>query len=131
VRVVLDANIWVSALQFGGTPLRVVAHALEHNTIVCCSWIEQEIAVTLDEKFGRAQEETYSLLRDYLSSHLNVSFTPSLQGACRDPKDDVVLECALLGDADLLVSGDRDLLTLGNFRTIRILTARAYMELTT
>lgn len=128
MRVALDANIWVSALQFGGTPLRAVAHALEQHTVVCCVWIEQEIAVALEQKFGHPQAAIYALLRDYLVSHVNVSFTPSLQGVCRDPKDDMVLECALLGSADLLVSGDRDLLALREFRNIRILTARAYLE---
>jgi putative PIN family toxin of toxin-antitoxin system len=39
----------------------------------------------------------------------------NLNGFCRDPKDDMVLECALLAGAEIIVSGDKDLLTMNSF----------------
>lgn len=50
--------------------------------------------------------------------------TGQLVGACRDPNDDHVLECAVKSGAQLLVTGDKDLLTVGTFQGIRILTPR-------
>ena len=51
--------------------------------------------------------------------------------ACRDPNDDHVIATALAVKADCIVTGDKDLLALGQFGTVRILTARAFLtELT-
>jgi predicted nucleic acid-binding protein len=47
--------------------------------------------------------------------------------ACRDPKDDMVLEMAVNGEADLIVTGDTDLLALGTFRDIPIITQATYL----
>jgi len=52
-----------------------------------------------------------------------------MQGMCRDPKDDMVIECAANGGARVIVSGDKDLLTIKRYKDIRILTARQYLDL--
>jgi putative PIN family toxin of toxin-antitoxin system len=57
-----------------------------------------------------------------------ISNPPSIV-ACRDPKDDMFLEVAVHGRADLIVTGDRDLLDLNTFLGIRILTSAQYLEL--
>ncbi|HEY0794550.1 MAG TPA: putative toxin-antitoxin system toxin component, PIN family [Acidisarcina sp.] len=46
--------------------------------------------------------------------------------ACRDPDDDMFLECAMRAKADILVAGDKDLLVLGRFEGIRIVTPAEY-----
>jgi predicted nucleic acid-binding protein len=51
----------------------------------------------------------------------------ALHGVCRDPKDDMVLECAVNADAQLVVTGDNDLLAVEFFRNIRIVTPRTYL----
>jgi len=48
---------------------------------------------------------------------------------CRDPKDDMFLECAALAGADVLVTGDKDLLSLGSYGAARIITPLEYVEL--
>ena len=48
--------------------------------------------------------------------------------ACRDPKDDVVLECAMTGNADWIVTGDRDLLVLHPFHGINIVNPASFLE---
>jgi uncharacterized protein len=47
--------------------------------------------------------------------------------ACRDPKDDMFLECALRAKADMLIAGDKDLLVLGSHKGTRIVTPAAYV----
>jgi predicted nucleic acid-binding protein len=47
---------------------------------------------------------------------------------CHDPGDDMFLECAALAKADRLVSGDKDLLTLGAYKGTRIVTASEYLK---
>ena len=51
-----------------------------------------------------------------------------LPDVCRDSDDDKILECALLANADYIISGDDDLLVLEEFRGIRIITAKEYLE---
>ena len=51
-----------------------------------------------------------------------------MQGVCRDSDDDKILECAVLGDVDFIISGDNDLLSLKEFRGIPIITASEYLE---
>lgn len=48
---------------------------------------------------------------------------------CRDPKDNMFLECAVLAGANVVVSGDKDLLSLGNYGGTRIVTPLEYLEL--
>jgi uncharacterized protein len=52
-----------------------------------------------------------------------VSPAPLAQPVCRDPDDDAILACAKAANANLIVSGDKDLLVLGTFEGIPILTA--------
>ena len=50
----------------------------------------------------------------------------TLSGVCRDPKDDMVFECAVKADAEIILSGDNDLLSMKTYRGIEVLTARQY-----
>jgi uncharacterized protein len=52
----------------------------------------------------------------------------SCPGICRDPKDNMFLELALSGNADLIISGDNDLLVLNQFRGIPVITPREFID---
>lgn len=65
----------------------------------------------------------------YLARAKIVEPKGTVKGVCRDPKDDMLFECAVLGSADYIVSGDKDVLDVGSYQGTQILTARQYLSL--
>lgn len=126
--VVFDSGVWISALQFEGIPLVAVESALNKHRVAICDPILGEVRSTLEEKFGWTKQELDEILAFYHPSTFAVRIRGELRGICRDPKDDMILECAVVAKADLIVSGDKDLLVLKQHRGIRILNPRAFLE---
>ena len=127
--VVLDTNVWVSALEFGGTPDRAVLRALTQDRLAISDFIRAEIASVLTGKFGRDPVELETELDELLIEARWVEVTGEVRGICRDPKDDAILETAWRAQANYLVAGDKDLLSLGAFRGTRILSPTAYLAI--
>ena len=85
---------------------------MSEDVIATCDEIDAEIVRVLTEKFFSEQHRAASALQSILARGLRVR----VQGTvivCRDPGDDMFLECPAHAKADLLVAGDKDLLTLG------------------
>jgi putative PIN family toxin of toxin-antitoxin system len=128
VIVVLDSNIWVSALHFGGLSRYALKVAFLSDSIAVCDEIEAEVRRILTEKFGWTSTRLVTDFDRLIFNSQMVPVTGAIQGVCRDPKDDMVLECAVNARAEAIVTGDRDLLVLESYRSIRILTGRQYLN---
>lgn len=129
--VVVDTNVWISALHFGGaqgTPFRALARAATTDTMATCSEIETEISDILQFNCGWPESRIALVLEETLRRAIRVSLSGTLH-LCRDPGDDKFLECAELAQADLLVTGDKDLLSLRRHDRTRIVTPAAYLKL--
>ena len=125
--VVLDSGIWISALQFGGILRLALEKAFLVDRIAYCLDIESEVSRVLVKKMGWEPSRVEESLRKYLGEASRVPVHGTVIGACRDPKDDMVIECAFNAHADLIVTGDHDLLSLGENESIRIVTSRQYV----
>jgi len=130
-RIVIDTNVYVSRLlQPASVPGRSVAKAwAEARTLVSpATWMELRAALGRS-KFARYIQpgSVEPFLAQVWELALHISNPPTIR-ACRDPKDDKFLEVALDGRADLIVTGDNDLLALHPFRGIAILTPSDYLE---
>jgi uncharacterized protein len=99
------------------------------HTIASCNEIEVEVTRVLKLRFGWKPEDAVSIMRSFLGRGVLVQIAGTLTNVCRDTNDDMVVECALLAEADFIVSGDKDLLTLKAYSGISILTARAFLDL--
>jgi len=126
---VFDSGVWISAFQFGGTPLTALRFAYMPFRLAACNPIFHEIHKTLAGKFGWTSLRIETAVADYLDNTVLVEFSGKMSGICRDPKDDMLLECAVLAGADIVVTGDKDLFTLNSFQGVRILTQRAFLNL--
>jgi putative PIN family toxin of toxin-antitoxin system len=128
VIVVLDSGIWISAFQFGGTPQAALDSVFNDHTVAICDQIVAEVRATLVRKFSWKDEEVLAILTEYTSDGKHVAVTGTLDGVSRDPKDDMVFECAVKADAKIILSGDNDLLSVKTYRGIEVLTARQYLD---
>lgn len=129
IRVVVDTNVYISALMFGGLPGELLDLAFAGGFLLVSSpALLDELDEKLRFKFGLPTADA-----DFIRSRLEevaeiVSTTPSLSVIKDDPDDDRVLECAMAGRADMIVSGDRHLLKLGIFEGTPIITVRESMD---
>jgi putative PIN family toxin of toxin-antitoxin system len=134
VRVVLDTNLVISALIWGGTPSRLIAavragvlHAITSLGLVT------ELRTALSQaKFVRALQaggkSVDQVVAEYESMCIVLDPPPlPVTVVIADPADDAVLACAVAAHADVIVSGDRHLLALGSYQGIPILTAAALL----
>jgi putative PIN family toxin of toxin-antitoxin system len=126
--VLFDTNLWVSAIHFRGLPLEALRVCIAHDTPLTCFQLEEEITCVLSEKFKHREANVRAKLNVMLEDALRVPITGNLNCICRDPNDDFLLECALTGNADFIVTGDKDLLSLQSFRGIPIVTPRQYLD---
>ena len=126
--VVLDTSVWVSALEFGGTPALAVFHALAVDQLAVSDFIEREVIRVLTGKFGREPRALQAVLDELLVLTQRVQTHGAVSGVCRDPNDDVILETAVAAKAEFLVAGDRDLLSLESFQGIAIITPAEYLR---
>lgn len=127
--VVLDTNVWISALQFAkhrGTPTRALEKAMSEDVIASCREIETEILRVLTDKFSSESTRARAALDAVLARATRVRLRGTVK-ECRDPNDDMFLECAMRANADLLIAGDKDLLVLGSYKGTHILTPAEYV----
>lgn len=130
-RLVLDTNVLISALLFGGKPEKVYRKVLSNQ---CMGFVSKEIfeelsSVLLRKKFGFT-ETFIQLLEDEMKSYFHwIVPVKRIKSTCRDIDDHKVIECALTAGADVIVTGDQDLLVLHRYRNILVLTPDDYLEL--
>jgi len=131
VRVVIDTNLWISFL-FGKKVANLIS--LIENGEVEVLTDERQIA-EIEDVLGRPKikklvgSERLSIMRRFLRRKTRQVISKRHIKACRDPNDDYLLEIAVEGKADALVSGDEDLLSLDPFRSVRIVNYRELRDM--
>ena len=128
----LDTNVLISAaLGPDGSPRMVVDVVRSENGVLLFS---NETFDELRSRFHRSKFDRY-IGREGSESYLALleagSEWVSITGAklgCRDPDDAKLLETALMGEADCLITGDQDLLEMSPFHTIPILTPASFLD---
>lgn len=129
IRVVLDTNILVSALVYGGNPKKVFLLALSKQIRVVTSPVLQaELTDIIAKKFPLSLKNINLLKKQIRSTFITVQPSRSI-AIVRDDDDNRVLEAAVEGGCDYIVTGDKDLLELKSYQDIKIITAAEFLKL--
>jgi putative PIN family toxin of toxin-antitoxin system len=129
-RVVVDTNALLSRLLVpNSVPGRAVRKAVDEAELLVSEATLEEIAEVLsrakfDPYVSVADRQEFILMLGRVAELVPITYRVQ---ACRDPKDDRFLELAINGHADLIVTGDRDLLELNPFRGISIIAPAEYL----
>ena len=127
-RVVIDTNIFVSAF-LGSNNAQAIIHLWEQGIFILLMspYLSSEVLLTL-ERFDFPETEI-NYLKKILSEETEKMIPRPEVTICRDKKDNYILDLCLIGKADLLITGDKDLLTLKSFKTTKIVMAKKFLSI--
>ena len=128
MRVVLDTNVLAAAFFSTGTCSEIYQICVAGHSLLRSERLVDELRKTLAGKMKVPIARVESNLEEFAASSLLIVPESIPVSACRDPRDLHILGLAVGGAADLVVSGDDDLLVLGSFRGIPILKPRDSMR---
>ena len=128
MRAVLDTNVVMSAIFFGGVPFKVLNawHNGEFELVVSEAVMAEyrEIAARMKAKFPSIEPEIWMR---YIEDHATmVSAVPLATQVCEDADDDVFLACAIAACAKIVCSGDKHLLACNGWNGVEVLTPRLF-----
>ena len=129
--VVFDTNILISALfSETGSPFRALALAkIGQIESLTCQEIMDEFLEKLLLKFKFSEDKAQSAIDEILSFSRIVEISGTLKAVPNDPDDDMVIECAVVGNASHIVTGDKHLLSLVKYQDIVIAKATDFVNL--
>ena len=126
-RIVVDTNVFVSAFIWGGNPGGVIDKWLNREFILLLSPFLLTETILVLERFG-LQKRDLEKLKHILENNSLKFFPKRKVNLCRDKKDNQVLDLCLIGKANYLVTGDKDLLTIKKFQKTKIVKPRVLLE---
>ena len=129
-RCLFDTNVIISAVLFNrSVPEKALIWALQNDTILMSIALSEELADVL----GRPRFDSYisyqgreEFLMALLDASELVEVVDQMQ-VCRDPEDDKILELAVSGKTDYILTGDDDLLVLNPFQRVSIITPTDFL----
>lgn len=129
LRIVLDTNCLVSAFFTGNYSNQIVDLARKKKlAIITSRTLNSELSEVFRRRVVANQLKKNHFLNKILALSLIVSPAKTIVEIDRDPDDNRVLEAAVEGKCDFIVTGDKDLLELKKYKNIRILAPKDFLE---
>ncbi len=126
MRVVFDTNVLISALLFDGNPEKIMLSTFNGlNELILSSYIITETTRILEDKFG-VEPSSLELLQNLLGEAELVYFQPFLN-VIEDEPDNRIIETAVKGKATFLVTGDKLLLKLKQYKGVTIVSVKEFL----
>ena len=128
MRVLLDTNVIISAVTTRGLCADVFRAVLADHELVTCSQLLQEVRRILSTKFSLSEELIFEYL-ELINQDAFITEPNDLPNVQITDKDDVeIIGAAIVGEADVFVTGDRELHGIKSIRKVRIMSPRAFWE---
>ena len=130
-KVVIDTNVWISALFWRGKPRKIYDLFVEDKILTYFSeatfkeWIEK--ISKLSKLFNKEKE--IKLLGKLIKNRAVFLEPVKEVKVCRDPKDNMVLEIAEVSNSKYIISGDKDLLSLKKYKSIKIVSPSQFLKM--
>ncbi len=132
-KVVIDTNIWVSALITTGNPKKLVDAWLIHGlfTVVYPHWLIDELRNITSKRrlVARIHPDDLQRLINFIEEDGFLADFEHVPAISRDPKDDPFLACAQAADCDFIVTGDNDLLCLKTHGRTKIVSPAEFLRI--
>lgn len=128
-KIVLDTNVVIAAFAARGLCESVFELCLEKHELIVSEFLIKELRGKLVKKIQLPQDAVEEILQLYAKNSKIVIPATIENEICRDPGDIPVIGTCVSGRAQFLISGDKDLLVIGNFEGTRIITPREFYEL--
>jgi len=128
LRVVVDTNVFISDLLWGGNPGKILNLWLWGKfNLLMSPYLCFEI-LDVYRKFDNPSQDTEKL-RLYLETKTIKIIPKKKVRVCRDPKDNQILALCWVGQADFLITGDKDLLSLKEFKNTKIVRPKEFLKI--
>ena len=129
-KVVLDTNVLISGIAFGGKPRKIMANIVTGRLRLALSEkiLEELVGVLEGPKFRYPQKLVHGIADELRSIAKIVNPSRQINIIVSDPDDNIILECATAAGVDYIISGDRDILDLGVFENIPIVTPAKFVD---
>ncbi len=129
MKIVVDTNVVISGVFFGGNPRKIVEAIVDGaiNAYATAEIVDEYMEI-IESMIARKQGKISLSILSPLFSSLKVIEGKTDIAICRDPDDDKFIECAVDAKALYIVSGDNDLLDIEAYDGIQIITAKEFCE---
>jgi len=130
IRLVLDSNVIISGIVFGGKPRRLLQHIIEGRLELYLSKeIIDEVIGILRKKFKFPHRMLLAVENELASISIIIEPDIKVDFITEDEDDNKILECALAAECKYIVSGDHHLLSIGKYQSIEIKTISEFLDM--
>lgn len=128
-KVILDTNVFLSGLLFGGTPEKILQHWIKRDFILCISpTLKAEIINKLTIKFNAV--ELYTLTLSNLIDNISEKYIPKQKiNICKDKSDNFLFELAEESKAEYMISGDKLVQDIKIYKKTKIISPKEFLDL--
>jgi putative PIN family toxin of toxin-antitoxin system len=127
-KVVIDTNVFISAFGWGGKPFKII-QVLEVGEIVNC--ISEDIITEVSKALSYPKlafpQELQSGILEFIIAHSRFFKSKKSLKVTPDPKDNILIECALSAKARFIITGDKKLLAMKKYGSVKLISPEAFL----